>query len=58
VRFPLLSLMLVAYALCAPIDVLAVAPRVVPVTGNSEKIIAADSIDIQCAGWGVLPEKN
>lgn len=26
-------------------------------TENSEKIIAADSIDIQCAGWGILPAK-
>ena len=26
-------------------------------TENAEKIIAADSIDIMCAGWGVLPEK-
>ncbi len=27
-------------------------------TENNEKIIAADSIDIMCAGWGVLPEKK
>ena len=27
-------------------------------TENGEKIIAADSIDIMCAGWGVLPEKK
>jgi photosystem II stability/assembly factor-like uncharacterized protein len=28
------------------------------ITENNEKIIAADSIDIQCAGWGVLPAKD
>ena len=27
-------------------------------TENGEKIIAADSIDIMCAGWGVLPAKQ
>ena len=27
-------------------------------TENAEKVIAADSIDIQCAGWGVLPAKE
>lgn len=26
-------------------------------TENGEKIIAADSIDIQCAGWGILPAR-
>ena len=25
------------------------------ITENSEKIIAADSIDVQTAGWGILP---
>ena len=28
------------------------------ITENDEKIIAADSIDIQCAGWGILPPKE
>lgn len=27
-------------------------------TENGEKIIAADSIDIQCAGWGILPANS
>jgi len=26
-------------------------------TENGEKIVAADSIEIMCAGWGVLPER-
>ena len=27
-------------------------------TENSEKIIAADSVDIMCAGWGIWPAQN
>jgi photosystem II stability/assembly factor-like uncharacterized protein len=27
-------------------------------SGNDQKYIAADSIEIMCAGWGVLPEKG